>query len=175
MGFQFDAEAEGVKMETELLALPLLKQNSGLSNTLRGTTGPGETHVVDVRIGSGKHAYTQSVACFRLAGKQLPTFEMRPEHFGHSIAKAFGYQDINFDGSPGFSKSYLLRGPDEPAVRLLFHPGVLQFFETEKSWAVEGAGDWLIAYRQAKTVKGKDLATFLQESARVAELFAGRF
>jgi len=171
MGFSFDAEAASLGGET-FLELPLLKRNSGLSNALRGSASTGEAAVLDVRVGHGKHSYTQTVACLRLAGKRLPAFELRPEHFGHKIAGAFGYQDIDFEMNPGFSKSYLLRGPEEPAVRALFQGAALQFFESEKGWSVEGAGDWLAVYRQGKTVKPRDLAGFLQDATRIAQVFA---
>lgn len=170
MGFSF--EAEGINLASEgFLGLPLLKRNTGLSNVLRGSVTSGEAVVLDCQIGSGKSAQTQTVACLRLPGMQLPEFELRPENIFHKIGAAFGYKDIDFEGNEGFSKSYLLRGPDEAAVRALFHPGLLAFFEQRTGWSVEGAGEWLAVYKQAKSIAPSKIRESLEEATQVATAF----
>ena len=170
MGFVFDAEATSVAGQP-FLSLPLLSHQTKLSNVLRGAVGSGEAVVLDVQIGSGKQARTQTVACFRLAGKRLPAFEMRPENLFDKIGSRFGQQDIDFETNPEFSKSYLLRGKDEPSVRALFHPGLLMFFEQHKGWCVEGEGEWLGVYRAVQIVAPGNLRTFLDEATQVATAF----
>ena len=170
MGFSF--EAKPASLETEgFLELPLLKRNTGLSNLLRGSTGMGEVVVVDVRTGSGKQASYRTAALYRLARKRLPVFELRPEHIFDKIGAAFGYKDINFESNPEFSKAYKLQGTDEAAVRELFHSGRLTFFEQQKGWSVEGAGEWLAVYRQVTSVAPGKLRSFLEETGRVAAGF----
>jgi len=170
MGFMFDAGATTVT-GAPFLSLPLLSQQTKLSNALRGAVGSGEAVLLDVQIGSGKQARTQTVACFRLAGKRWPRFEMRPENLFDKIGSRFGQQDIDFEASPEFSKRYLLRGKDEPAVRALFHPGVLMFFEQHNGWCVEGEGEWLAVYRAVQIVGPGNLRTFLEEATQVATAF----
>jgi len=41
---------------------------------------------------------------------KLPFFELKPENTFHKIGQVFGYQDIDFEAFPNFSKGYLLRG-----------------------------------------------------------------
>ena len=171
MGFAFEPRPSGIELGEELMALPLLRRQSGLSNLLRGSFGGAEVLVLDCRVGSGKQAITQTLACFPLRGKSLPKFELRPENILHKIGSAFGYKDIDFETHPGFSGSYLLRGEDEQAIRSLFHFGLLSFFEEQKGWCVEGGGPWLGLYRQGRTVSPKKLREFLEEAARVYAAF----
>ncbi|MEC9473853.1 MAG: hypothetical protein VX584_04130, partial [Actinomycetota bacterium] len=63
---------------------------------------------------------------------QLPTFVIRPENLFHKIGSTFGYQDIDFDAHPTFSKRYLLRGPDEEAIRNTFTDEFLSSYERHK-------------------------------------------
>ncbi len=170
MGFSY--EANPAVAETEgFMEVPLLKRNTGLSHLLRGSAGTGEVAVADVRTGSGKGATLRTVALYRLARKRLPVFELRPEHFLDKIGSAFGYKDINFESNPEFSKTYKLQGAEEMAVRELFHSGRLTFFEQQKGWSVDGAGEWLAVYRQVTCVSPKKLRTFLEETGRVVAAF----
>ena len=170
MGFVFDAEATTVAGQP-FLSLPLLSQHSKLASVLRGAVGSGEAVLLDVRVGSGKQARTQTVACFRLAGKRWPRFEMRPESFIHRIATRLGMKDIDFEASPEFSRSYLLRGADEAAVRAVFHPGLLMFFEQHKGWCVEGEGEWLAVYHAVQVIPPAKLRGFLEETTPIAAAF----
>jgi len=104
-----------------------------------------------------------TVVAFHSGKRSLPSFELRPEHFGHKIASSLGSQDIDFDTNPVFSKKYLLRGSDEAAVRELFGSEVIRFFEKHSEWCVEGQGEWMIFYREQKVLKPKDITTFLEE------------
>jgi hypothetical protein len=81
--------------------------------------------------GGGKNAQHHRLTVVRLpltAG--TPPFSVSAEHFFHRIAGVFGMQDIDFPEYPTFSKRYLLRGPDEAAVRRAFRPQVVEFFES---------------------------------------------
>ena len=170
LGFSFEAKPAGLEAEG-FMELPLLKRNTGISYALRGAAGTGEVVVLDVRTGRGKGAQTQTVALHRLAGKRLPVFEMRPEHILDRLGAAFGYKDINFESNPEFSKRYRLQGLDEMAVRELFHSGRLTFFEQQKGWSVEGAGEWLAVYRPARMLSHTQVRTFLEETGRVLTAF----
>lgn len=170
MGFSFDADGESAQ-SGDFHSLPLLSMNTGLSNVMRGSMGTGEAVVLDCQIGSGKSSRTQTVACLRLAEKQFPGFEMQPENIFHKIGSVFGYKDIDFEGNEEFSKSYLLRGEDETAIRMLFHPGRLTFFEQHKGWCVEGAGEWLAIYKSGNVIGASKMRTFIEEATEVAHAF----
>ncbi len=148
-------------------------------NLMRGGAGGMETVVFDYRYvtGGGKNQSThdQTVAAFRLTGAALPAFTLGPETFVHRIAEHFGYQDFDFEAHPEFSRRYVLRGQDESAVRNLFAPALIDFFETltgeNRRWSVEGSGEWLLVFHSERPIKPAELPEFLQQTAAVAAAF----
>ena len=173
LGLQFGSDEGKVSLPDQAFEeLPLFQRAHGWSNFMLGRRATGAVFLADVLLKGGRNSYTQTVACFHIAERRLPAFELSPELWAHKIAQAFGYKDIDFESSPEFSKTYLLRGPDETAVRELFRADLLHFFTGEKGWTVEGEGDWLCVYRYARTVSPKDLRSFLDQTEAVAQQFA---
>ena len=115
--------------------------------------------------GDGRSTQTcrQTVALLTYPKGDLPRFELRPETVFDKLGSVFGYQDIDFKESPAFSKRYLLRGPDEAAVRALFGLNLRQYFESHPDWCVDGRGSWLAAYRHGRLVPPEAFASFLDE------------
>jgi hypothetical protein len=146
-----------------------------LSNLMRGRTLDLEVAIFDYRYttGSGKHKHiwNHSVVSFRFAGTPLPVFSLRPENMGHKIGQWFGSQDIDFETHPRFSRSYLLRGTDEAAVRSVFNKAVLDFFEAKPGLCTEGAGNTLLFYRERKRMKPEEIRGLMEEGFGVLGLF----
>lgn len=106
------------------------------------------------------------VAVFRFRGRALPVFELSVEGF----LKAGG-QDLDFASHPAFSKRFRLRGDDETAVRNLFNPRVLDFFESLRDdfgQTIEGAGEYVVVYRSARRVKPEAVKAFVEEATAIA-------
>ncbi len=139
-----------------------------LTNLIRGRTQSVEVAIFDYRYttggGESSSTYRQTVVRFESDALWLPKFELRPEHFGHRLAKLFGYQDINFPGHPKFSKKYLLRGETETAIREVFAPDVIEHLESLDRLHVAGHGSKLIVYRPNKRVRPAELEGFLTEA-----------
>lgn len=136
----------------------------------------GDTQSVDLSIfdysyttGSGKNRTThrQTVAFFEAGSLDLPGFNLSPENIFHRVAGLFGYQDINFDSHPKFSKQYLLRGNNETRVRSLFREDVLDYFDEHPGLCVEGSGHQLLVCRRGHRVKPEQVRTFLEEAFAV--------
>jgi hypothetical protein len=158
-----------------LEGLPLLSRGRARSSTnlLSGWLDGMEALIFDYQytVGSGKSQrhYSQTVIALN-PGKSLPLFELRPEKIAHKIASLFGSPDIDFNSHPEFSKRYLLRGPDENALRGFFGPLLLNFFASNPEfWSVESNGRRLIVYR-AETQHEPPL---IPEFARQARQIAG--
>jgi len=139
-------------------------------NLLTGKADAGPVVLLDYQytVGGGKdsHTYQQTVAVFQeVAG--LPEFTLAPEQVWQKVGSLFGYQDIDFEASEEFSKHYLLRGPDESAIRAAFGAEALGFFGQAKGWSVEAAGGALAVYRGSKRVKPEEIQPFLAETAAV--------
>ena len=79
----------------------------------------------------------------------------------------FGYQDIDFEASEEFSRHYLMRGPDERAIRAAFGAEAIGFFAQNPGWSVESFGGSLAVYRTARRCKPEEIQPFLAEAASV--------
>lgn len=177
LGFDF---SPGLPMGASLVAgggleLFALGYSPRVSNLIQGTVEGVQINLFDYRYttGSGKnrHTHLQTVLRFEMPGAVLPTFILRPENFFHKIGTAFGYQDIDFPTHPAFSAKYLLRGPEEPAIRQFFTPAALEFFEGQPQFCVEALGRHLILYRFHHRVKPENIPAFLETGLAVLSVF----
>jgi len=129
-------------------------------------------HTYQVRRGNGRESiYTQTVCLFRKKSRSLPGFSLKPESVFHKFASVFGYQDIDFESNPQFSKRYLLRGKDEDAIRDVFKSDNLQYFEKMLGYYVEASGADLIVYKHNKEVKSKNYGDFIQVATEINNMF----
>ena len=144
-------------------------------NVLQGRAGDIDVSVFDYRYvtGGGQHSrsWRQTVILFESDEMRLPNFTLRPENLFHKIGQVFGYQDIDFDSHPEFSKRYLLKAENESDVRHAFGTDVLSFYESDQKLSTEAAGRQLIHYRAAKRVPPNEIAEFIKRGVRVLTLF----
>ncbi len=108
---------------------------------------------------------------FTDGAKGLPDFQLSPEGFLHGLVEVFGAQDIDFEQSEEFSKRYLLKGPDEAAIRRVFTIDVLAWFSGAPGWRVQAGGGRLLAFRGEKLVEPAEIPAFAAEALRIAGLF----
>ena len=189
MGFSFEASGDALLAEG-LGRLPLFnrghsrKTKNVLRKLVRGTEVILLDHQYTIGHGKNQHTHKQTLVVFHPSdGDAFPDFEMRPESFFHRIGALFGYQDINFESHSRFSKSYLLRGNDESAIRATFTPAVLEFFELQpEKWSVEAHAAWLVVVRGnaqrsfrisgPRRVNPTAIAPLLADATKVYLLFA---
>lgn len=138
-----------------------------ITNVLHGDSGDVKLGIFDYQFttGSGKNSTTwkQTVVYFDSPGMNLPQFSMRPQSFFHVIGKVFGYQDIDFDTHPVFSKMFILQGPSELAIRELFQPELLSLLEQKKGVSLEGQGSRLVFYRHNNRSKPHQIRELMSE------------
>jgi hypothetical protein len=150
-----------------------------ISNLIHGEINGTEVMIFDYRytVGGGKSSSThsQTVICMRSDRLNLPAFSLRPENVLHRIGSVFGYQDIDFSESPAFSEKYLLRGPNEQAIRAVFNRRVLSFFEDFyiNTFCTEADGNQLIYYRENDSIKPDSIRSFLSRGFEVLNIFLG--
>ena len=177
LGFNFLTGIPEQQLEA-LGTFQLFKRGHGkrARNLMRGKSGDAEVVVMDYQYttGGGKdsHTFRQTVAIYPGAGRTLPELTLAPEHFWHRIGSLLGYQDINFEASPEFSKHYLLRGPDETAIRAAFGAEALGFFAQNLGWSVEAHGGALAVYRSGKRCKPEEFQPFVAEADAVRRALA---
>lgn len=147
-------------------------------NVHKGRPGSFDASLFDFRYttGGGRNSKThrQTVMALHLPESTLPTFELRPENVFHRIGEAFGYQDIDLEQYPAFSKSYLLRGPDPAEIRETFSGEIVDYLERNGGWAINGGGSWIVVYRPGRRVKPDELSVFGRDCDRIASALVRR-
>jgi hypothetical protein len=178
LGWRADGEAAAPPQEVEEFHLFQQGRARRASNLCRGRPGQFDATLFDYRYttGSGRNSTThkQTVLVFELSDCALPEFDLRPENLFHKIGSAFGYQDINLESRPEFSKAYLLRGTEEAQIRQLFRGELVHHLERNRGWSASGAGTRLLVYRAGKRVKPEDLRDFTRKCERIATLISRR-
>ncbi len=174
MGFRFAERDDSVLVP----GFPLFERGRGrkAKNVMMGTSGGRAVTLFDYwyTTGGGKSSQTHSMSVALYEGfSGLPPFDMAPENFLTRIANAFGWQDIDFDANPEFSNAYLLRSPEEAAVRAAFRSDVLSFFAAARDWSVHAHGGRLAVMRALeRRCKPEDVQVFLDDCGKVAGVFA---
>jgi hypothetical protein len=149
-----------------------------LTNVMTSPAGDPRAVIFDYAYttGGGKSQQThrQTVIYATSDGLTLPSYSLRPEHFLHSIAKAFGYQDIDIENRPTFSEMFLLRSDDEAGVRTAFTEPVLAFFESRPDACSAGISREVLYWRAGKRVGAEQLEALVADGYALARAFAGR-
>lgn len=165
--FTFDEKGDDFLLST-LTQFHLFSQGRSrrILNVMKGKSRDAHITIMDYLFttGGGKNSstYRQTVILFDSDTLDLPAFSLRPENFIHRIGNAFGYQDIDFDSYPEFSRMYLLQGADEEAVRNTFDYDLLSYFEKQKNICVEGEGRKMIFYRAGKRFPPAEIKLFYE-------------
>jgi hypothetical protein len=141
-------------------------RNRLVSNMIHGDTDDVDMAIFDYRYttGSGKHQHTwnQTVVYFESPLLALADFTVRPEGFFQKIGKIVGLNDIDFESHPEFSSKFWLQGSNEPMVRQLFRPEVLQWFQAQESISAEGMGSRLIIYRAGRRTSPEHMQGYMK-------------
>lgn len=165
----FETQADVAKVrslgEVQLFARGHSKR---VTNLMTGRLGDQQVAVFDYRytVGAGKsqHTSVQTVVLLPSAKPALPDLQMAPESPLYKIAEAMGYQDINIESSPEFSRRYIVKGKDEVAIRTALYPRATSFFAEHQGWTVEVQSGTVAIYRANNRPKAEDVRTFLEEA-----------
>ena len=115
-------------------------------------------------------SYEYTVVYLKYDRLNLPHFVLTKHGFWDGIATSFGLEkDIDFESHKDFSITYNLRGSDETAVRNLFNPQMLSFFENNRRISAEGHGQEIIFY--CDKIAAEDIQSFVDKSSEAFKLF----
>jgi hypothetical protein len=119
--------------------------------------------------GSGKSrsTFTQTVTVFYSKKLNIPSFVLGPETFFHRIGDVLGLKDIDFDDAPEFSKSYLLKGNDEGAIRSFFDSSLLRFFKDRPGLSLETAAHSFVVYNRSKRIPVDEITAELKKRIEI--------
>lgn len=153
--------------------------SKSIANAMYGEIDGVKAAVFDYHyvVGSGKNQQTfnQSVVYFERRDLNVPFFSLRPEGFFHKLISAFGYQDIDFGNRPTFSSKYLLRGPDELALRNLFNDSLLGFYEANLGLSADGGGNQLFIFQQNYRQPPQQMQSTVNAALQLQRLYGNRW
>lgn len=142
-----------------------------MKNVVQGDSGEVKLAIFDYQFttGHGKQTRThyQSIISLQSPNLNCPAFTMRPEGMFDKIGSALGFQDIDFESHPTFSKMFVLKSPNEEAVRQYFSPRMLEFFETKKGISVEAGHGAMFFYRSSRRIKPEEIKDYLAQAYEV--------
>ncbi len=176
LGFSFLLTPDEI-MHERLRSTELFQRGRGnrSSNYLHRASDDVEVLIFDhqytVSSGKNSHTHKQSVVAIRSPQLNLPRFVISPEHFFHRIASAVGYQDIDFDQYPKFSKQFLLRGPDEQAIRDKLQNIDLDHLVSFGAISIEANADHFLVYHAGKRSQPGELQTLFQKAFEIFVVF----
>ena len=139
-----------------LLDFKLFKQGGRkrIYNIIREIDSDKELLIFDyhytVSSNNSSKTYRQSVVLIHSKHFSLPFFLVRPEHLMDKVAAYFGWNDIDFDTYPEFSKKFFLKSNDKDYTRSFFESRMLRRFRFSNGWYMEGNNFYLISYRKDK-------------------------
>jgi hypothetical protein len=176
LGWSFSARAPW-NMIPSLEQFALFQQGHGkeIKNFMYGEASGVKAAVFDyfyvTGYGKNRQTHVQSVVYLEPSYLSIPYFSLRPENLMLKIFTAFGYQDIDFGQRPTFSKQYILRGQDEPAIRRTFNDGLLSFYENYSGTSTDGGGKQLFVYRGGYRFQPHEIQSYVGLGLSVANLF----
>ncbi len=177
IGFTFNPDAGPESLPCSGLDLFQRGRARKVKNLMRRREAGAETLLFDYRYttGSGKNSNTwhQTVVALEKPGASMPSFGLQAENVIFRLISMLGYQDIDFDEDPEFSNRFNLRGQNVEAVRSFFTAERRAAVCAGKPFNLEGAGDWLIAYRPSRPLKPEEIPSFLEEVRTVAASLVG--
>jgi hypothetical protein len=180
--FSFDAKGDAFRARLNgNLHIFKLGHSRKVYNVLCGPCSTGEVALFEFQYtqssGQQQSNYNQTIAAFAFPDATLPNFHLGSKHWWHKVGRVLGFQMVTFDSHPRFSERYLLRGPDEAAIRQFFTPGVLEYLESlpeRPAWSIEAASPWLLVYQPSRSCRPAELVAFRDATAGIAGDFMSR-
>jgi hypothetical protein len=174
MGFSYEEACDGDSLALLGGDLPVFQRGHSkkAKRVMRGKLADRDVTLCDYTYttGGGKssHTHRQTLLLFTDGARGMPDFALSPENVFHRLAEIFGYQDIDFDQYPEFSKRYLLRGEDEAGIRRVFTSEALAFLGGTTGWCVQTRGGRLAIFREGKYIEPGEVPSHAAEALRIA-------
>jgi hypothetical protein len=178
LGWGFHEQA-ALSSVPDLKRFELFRQGSHrkLRDLLTSPAGDPRAVVFDFsyRISSGKSSHTVSQTVFYATSDKLrlPSFSLRPEKFLHRVGSFLGYQDIDLERRPEFSRMFLLRGDNEGSVRVAFTDAVVDLLERRPGMCAAGDGGELLFWRPGALAKPEEVRALIENGFELSNRFAG--
>lgn len=178
IGLSFLADAQGVRDRLSNFKVCDLGHSRKASNALAGRMSGFDVTLFDYRYitGSGKNSQTHQQTLCAVSHPELarlPHFFVRRQvALWDALGKVFGGQDINFDEDLAFSRSFVLQGDDEAAVRHALSDHARGYFSKfqQSTLQFEARGDTLLV-NSGKRIKPEDGRATIEQAIGIARIW----
>lgn len=173
MGFSFEPGGDAAFLKS-LQHFHLFSQGHSrkIRNLMQGQVEEIDVAVFDYAYNpfGKKRVQQQTVALLESGDLQLPAFSLRPEGMLHRLGRLVGYQDIDLEAYPIFSRQYVVQGEDEGQVRSILSAEVIAHYEALEGMSTEGAGNQLVYYRASKRAPVEGVEQLMEEGLQAAKM-----
>lgn len=142
-----------------------------MKNLVQGDAGDVKLAIFDYQYttGSGKnqHTFKTTIVTIESAEITCPPFSLRPENLFDKVGGMLGFQDIDFESHPKFSKLFVLKSSDEKGTREFFKPALLEYFESQPGINIEAERGVMFFYRGARLSKPSELKDLFAQAYAV--------
>jgi hypothetical protein len=171
-------EALNSEQEALLSLFPLFQQGRSplSSNAIVADNDLVRMLVLDYKytVGSGKNSSTHKQTVALVSSNQLlhlPEFSLSPESWLDRIGDLLTNQDIDFEGDPEFSKTFVLKGPEQIAIQDFLDSRRRRELLKIKSPTIMTTLGAFILYRHGQLVAPEKLKEFMSEAFSIYQIF----
>lgn len=173
MGWSFHARpALDAVPDRERFGLFTVRMPQRMRGHLSGQVGDVHVAVFDLEHTRGgtdrPQGAEQTVVHVFAPGLDLPAFSLRPETVRHRMGDRIGGGDIDLDSDPRFSHAYLLRGPDEEAIREAFSGKVRDVYHRHPDSSTDAHGSDLLFWRRGRVAAPEEIPALVQAALDLA-------
>jgi hypothetical protein len=105
---------------------------------------------------------------------ELPELVLEKEELLDRALELAGVDDIDYEHLDGFSRKFVIKAPDEPAVRAFMTPELIRFFEREEIYHLESTGDEIVVFKTLmRRSTAQEIEDMLSFSERLVSLLVG--
>ena len=148
-----------------------------MRNVMTAETDLAQLTVFDYQFttggGNSSRTHHHTVVAMESESLLLPEFTLRPEGFFDRVGATLGFQDIDFDEHPEFSRLFVLQGKDEEAIRHFFDTSMLQRFSKLPETTINSV-DGLFIFLRGGRKKPEEFESFIAEGYDVFRAFEQR-
>lgn len=102
----------------------------------------------------------------------IPRFTLEKERFMDKLLEMAKHEDIDFEQHKAFSDKFLLKGPDEKAIREFFTADLIDFFNHGDIYHLESNGNSLLVFKNLRLASPSEVSKMIRFSEKLIRKFS---
>ena len=169
IGLQSGASTEGLREELARLPSMTKARRHLFTHALRGA----DSLVCDWRILEGPkerpRRSAQTLVAVRLPGSRLPSFRLMVRTNRRALGDRLIGPAVEFRDATRPEEAIVIAGPDEAALRSVFHEARRSRIDLPPELVIEGGGDWIAGFAPGRRAAPGELAGLLERVRVLAD------